>query len=317
MPLLAACVLTACSGSPGTAGTAEPARELPLEQYFDSVYGGGLGEEEREKQLAERVERSEGIVAQCMKEQGFEYTPNTTATEGGDSSEAWDLDSRKWVSQYGYGVVEQPGQAEAETGSAAEEDPNAAYVASLPESEQAAYREALAGPEPTEEEQAALESGEGEWNWEDAGCSGKAAHESMGEFPLESDEYEGLNDAITKFFEDQATWPELAELDASWSTCMAEAGHPGFTAQQDAQMSVWNEQGELQGADGPDGEPDPAALEALGKKEVELALADLDCRQRTDYKSKFEDVSFEKQQQFVDDHRTELEALKADAERGR
>ena len=102
--LPAACVPTACSGSPGGAGTAGPARELPLETYVDSVHGGGPGEEEREEQLAERVERPE-----------------------------------EWVVQYGSRVVAQPGR-EAEAGPAPEEEPHAPDVASLPGSEEADHR---------------------------------------------------------------------------------------------------------------------------------------------------------------------------------
>ncbi|GAB7191453.1 hypothetical protein NUM3379_21600 [Kineococcus sp. NUM-3379] len=315
-PLLAACVLTACSGTPDTAASAEPTRTPALETYFQAVYGGGLSEEEREKRADEQIERSNELIAQCMKEQGFEYTSDAPVGESAASEEEWDPESREFVAQYGYGAVNQPGGDGA--GAAAEDaDPNAAYVASLSESERAAYEEALAGRQPTEDEMAALESGEQTWDWTQGGCSGKAYHEITGDDPLQSDEHKGLNDAITKFFEEQSTWPELAELNSAWSTCMTEAGHPGFTTQTDAQASIYDKQSTLRESAGPDGEPDPAALDALAEEEVELALVDLDCREKTDFRSKFDDVNFEKQQQFVDDHKAELEAVKADAEQGR
>ena len=48
--------------------------------------------------------------------------------------------------------------------------------------------------------------------------------------------------------------------------------------------------------------------------EVELALADLDCREETDYTDRSTDIARDAEQQFVDDHRSELEAMKAAAE---
>ena len=314
VPLLAACALTACSDSPDTTGPA--ARTSPLTAYFEAVYGGEGSQEEREKEYAEQNKRSEELIATCMKEEGFEYTPNTSSVEFASSGVEWEPDSREFVSQYGYGAVKQPGQEDAEASAEQFEDPNGEYVASLSESEQVAYQEALSGPQPTEEEMAAMESGEYEWKWENAGCSGKAQHEVMGEDPMQSDEHKPLMDAVSKFYEEQPTWPEMAELNAAWATCMAEAGHPGLTTQSEAAQTIYDKQNKLYESAG-EAPVDQAALDALGKEEVELALADLDCREKTDYQKKSEEVVFDKEQQFVDDHEAELEAMKADAEQGR
>lgn len=162
-----------------------------------------------------------------------------------------------------------------------------------------------------------MEEGDFEWDWTKAGCQGKAQHEVMGDDPLQSDEHKPLMDAINEFYEGQATWPEMTELNAAWSECMAEAGHPGFTAQPDAAQSIYDKQNELWESTGPEGEIDEAAMDALGEEEVELALADLECREKTDYQEKSEQVTIDKEQQFVDDHKAELEAMKADAEQGR
>ena len=162
-----------------------------------------------------------------------------------------------------------------------------------------------------------LNEGEQEWDWATAGCTGKAKHEMTRDDPLQSDEHKGLLEAVNAFYEEQTTWPELAELNSAWSTCMADQGHPGFAAQTDAAQSLYDEYAELQESAGAAGEVDEAALDALGKKEVELALADFDCREKIDYQPKHEKITFEKEQQFVDDHKAELDAMKADAEQGR
>jgi hypothetical protein len=98
---------------------------------------------------------------------------------------------------------------------------------------------------------------------------------------------------------------------------MSEAGHAGFAVQYDAQNSIYDEQNKIWETMDPDtGEVDQSALDALGEKEIELALADLDCREETDYRQKVEDITFEQEQRFVDDHEGELEAMKAAAEQG-
>ncbi len=101
---------------------------------------------------------------------------------------------------------------------------------------------------------------------------------------------------------------------------MDAAGHPGFTAQFDAQNSIYEAQSALYEATPVDdegtgsGEPDQAAMDDLGEQEITLALADLDCREETDYRQRAEDIQFAVEEQFVADHRSELEALRAAAE---
>ncbi|WP_432564144.1 hypothetical protein [Kineococcus sp. SYSU DK003] len=322
LSLAAACLLGACSASPAQGEVPEEEeRTSPLTAYFEAFYGGDLSEAEQQARFEEENRKTEELVAQCMSEQGFEYTPNTSSSSVSfGSSEEWNPDDREWVSRYGYGLVNWPGREQAEEAPVEEEyvDPNSDYVASLTESEQVAYSEALSGPQPTEEELAAMEDGTWEWDWTKGGCYGQAQHEVQGEDPLQSEQFKGLQDEINAFYEDQPSWPGLAEVDAAWSDCMSQAGYPGFAVQFDAQNSLNEEQNAIyEAADPETGEVDEAAQDALAQKEVELALADLDCREQTDYRRKYEDVTFAQEQRFVDDHRAELEAVKAAAEQGR
>ncbi len=316
-----ALLLSGCSGSDGDAGgTADGAEQTsPLSEYLDAVYGGDLSPEEQERQFAEEQERTEELVAQCMQDQGFEYTPTTasgTLVSGGDAE--WEPDDRDWVAQYGYGAVNSPFSEEPMP---EEEfiDPNADYVASLSESEQTAFYEALHGPTPDEDELA--EDGSYEYDWTTAGCYGAAQHEVAGEDLLQSAEFKPLFEAIDELYADTASWPGMAELDGEWATCMDAAGHGGHATQMDAQNSVHEELNEIYESvatseDGmPTGEPDQAALDALAEREVELALADLDCREEVDYRDRSAEITREVEQQFIDDHQAELDALVAAADR--
>ncbi len=316
-----ALLLSGCSGSDGEAAGATDAAEetSPLTEYLDAVYGGELSPEEQEREFAEQQERTEELVAQCMQEQGFEYRPATAAgtVVSGEDVE-WEPDDREWVAQYGYGAVNSP---YSEDPAPEEEfvDPNADYVASLSESEQTAFYEALHGPVPDEEELA--EDGSYEYDWTQAGCYGAAQHEVAGEDPAQSEEFKPLFDAINELYSGTASWPGMSELDGEWAACMDAAGHGGHATQADAQNSVYDDLNEVYedvgtSEDGtPTGEPDQAALDALAEREVELALADLDCREEVDYRDRSTQITREVEEQFIEDHRAELDALVAAAER--
>jgi hypothetical protein len=316
-----ALLLSGCGGSEAEAGATPDAAEQtsPLSEYLDAVYGGDLSPEEQERKFAEEQEQTEELVAQCMQEQGFEYTPATASSTFMSSSDVeYEPDERDWVAQYGYGAINSPYNEEPMP---EEEyvDPNADYVASLSESEQMAFNEALHGPMPDEDEIA--EDGSYEYDWTTAGCYGAAQHEVAGEDLSQSEEFSSLFEAIDALYADTASWPGMAELDGEWATCMEAAGHGGYATQLDAQNSFYEELNEIYenvgvSEDGtPTGEPDQAALDALAEREVELALADLDCREEVDYRDRSTEINREVEQQFVDDHKAELDALVAAAER--
>ena len=60
--------------------------------------------------------------------------------------------------------------------------------------------------------------------------------------------------------------------------------------------------------------PDQAEMDALGEKEIALALVDLDCREQTDYRERQADVQRQVEEQFIADHKAELDALVAASE---
>ncbi|QHC58333.1 hypothetical protein [Rathayibacter sp. VKM Ac-2760] len=302
--------LSACSAPADDAPEKETS---PLSAYLDTLYGGDLSPEEQKQKDAEQDRAREELIATCMREQGFDYTPSVQSGSFAEVDEDdYRPDDREWVVQYGYGIADFPGRDEPVEPGEEYVDANADYVAGLSESEQAAFSEALNGPAVTEDE-----SGSAEYDWTTAGCFGAAQHELEKDEPARSEEHRPVLDAIDEFYSRVQTTPELADLDAAWSSCLADAGHPGFATEYDAQNSINDELTAVYEAAGDTTvEPTDPKLQAVGEKEIELALADLDCREKTDYKAVHKRIQDALEQQFVDDHRAELDALKADAEQG-
>ncbi|WP_156760345.1 hypothetical protein [Microbacterium karelineae] len=313
-----AATLTACSQDGGDGGLSW--EDSPLNEYMSAAWGGDMSPEEQQREMDEQTRLVEEAVAACMQEQGFEYTPNVSG--GGvvisSDDEEWNPDDREWVAQYGYGAVNWPGRdAQMEEPIDEEEyvDANADYVESLSPSEQEAYSETLNGPMPPEE---AMEDPDFDWESWDMGCYGDASDEVYGADAelYESDEFAPLMDAMEQLYTDMENDPEFAEIDAAWSSCMADAGHAGFTTRDEAQTSIYDEidafwnDFDYEGA-GEDASPeDDPAYQEIGEREIELALADLDCREESDYDETRLKVQFDLEEQFIADHEAELEAFR-------
>ncbi|MGB4138093.1 MAG: hypothetical protein WA971_16130 [Microbacterium sp.] len=315
--------LAGCSGGP--AGELDY-EDSPLSKYMSAAFGGDLSQEEQEKKFYEQQRQQEELMAECMAKEGFEYTPNDhgASISFGDDG-MWEPDKKDWVEKYGYGMVNNPYNEQQPEEQPQEEytDPNQEYVESLSEAEQQAYYETAYGKQPSEEE--LNEDGSYEWKWENAGCQGWAQHEVEGENPWQDEQFAGLMEKMQKFWEGQQDAPELRELNDAWASCMADAGEPGFSQQYEAQNSISEEQQTLDEAAWGDGaEPvdeesfvDPNTtpeMKALGEREIELALKDLTCRDKTDYRQKSLKIQFAAEEKFIAENKAELDAFKAAAE---
>ncbi|HQY99688.1 MAG TPA: hypothetical protein PKV13_05490 [Propionicimonas sp.] len=339
---IAAFLLAGCSGLPGSAPAATlKAEDSPLTKYLYKMYQGpgpDASKEEQQTFYNELQKKTEDLVAQCMKKEGFEYTPNVsqnTVVMADGAENAWKPDDREWVQQYGYGMVNYPGRddQQTETEATAPVDPNQQYLESLSEAEQQAYNEALYGTqvaeEPAEEEEATGEATETTWDWTKAGCYGAAQHESQGEQVYEKAEFKPLVDALQKFYETMRTSPEYAAMDTEWVACMDAAGKTGFKAQADASNSIselmnayWESSMPAEGEEQTEaptnqGTMDDPAFAEINKKEVELALVDLTCREKTDYSNRQLKIQFKLEEQFIADHKAELDAMVAAVEQGK
>lgn len=313
---LATVLAAGLAGCSATADTAAPKPEdSPLNKYMMAIWGGDLSTEEQQARFDEENKVREALVAECMTEQGFEYIPNVqsgaTIFSSGDE---WNPEDREWVAQYGYGMVNFPGRDAPMTDDQSYVDPNQDYISSLSESEQMAFYETLHGPQPTEEELG--EDGSYEYDWETAGCYGLAQHEAEQENPALSDEFAPLMNSLEEFWSETQDSTAFADLDAEWSSCMADAGYAGYDKQMDAQMEFSEELNKYYENQTEWIEDDPELAE-LGEEEIEVALADLDCREKTGYRAAYAKVQYEREEAFIADHKAELDALKAAAEQGR
>lgn len=308
-----AVALAACS-SPSDDGTPDPA-DSPLNKYMMAVWGGDLSEDEQQARFDKENKQREELIAECMAEEGFEYIPNVgNGSVVMSSGEEWKPDDRTWVAQYGYGMVNSPGRDEPVSDEGSYVDPNQDYVMSLSESEQQAFYETLSGP-PIPEDQL-NEDGSYEYDWEQAGCSGYAQHELDQKNPAMSDEFKPLMKDLEEFWTKMQKSDAYGDIDQAWASCMADAGHTGYKAQADAQTQFSEELNAYYEKQTEWVEDDPELAE-LGEKEIEVALADLDCRKKTDFRAAQTKLQYALEEEFIADHKAELDALKAAAEQGR
>ncbi len=328
--------LSACSsGEKGQSGadSADDYVPSPLEEYLSVLWEGP---EFNEDDWKEQEKKREELIAQCMADEGFEYTPNSSdngmVVMSSDDQEGPAWGSREFAEQYGYGTIDWPGMEDTEQEPGVDYvDPNSDYVESLSQSEQEAYWVALHGEQQfTEaegdsdldfEEDPDIEGEEYEYRWEDNGCWGWADNEVTMNSPenatadmWEDPEFEDL------FAEMESLWtateedPAYRQIAADWASCMAESGFPGMTSKYAAQESLWEDQENLYNPTGSeDGwqEPDPSALEEFKAKEKKLAIADWDCADKTNYVERQRDIQFKKEEAFVQKWRDQLDALVA------
>ncbi len=326
----------------GSENMMELLRNSPISKYLEPITSGmNLSQSE----LDEQMKQAEEIVAACMKEQGFEYTPTQYGRGGvviGDDGPYKDYGTRTFAETYGYGVTTIDPTTFGDEGNVELEDPNAAYVESLSDSERDAYYEALYGsmsdpaPIPEDEGDTTDETTSGSssgpafsYDWEKAGCRGKADHETIDKTsggdvysdPKYSKLFEEISELYTKTEEDSTY---LAAID-NWSNCMADANYPGYKNPQDPINAISEEYSQLFGGPGPStgGEtedietptapsPDPSKLAALREKEIKIAVADFDCQQTTKVQSIRAKAQYALEKEFIQNHRDELDSMLAE-----
>lgn len=294
----------------------------PLEEYFEQIWGeDSYDEEDANRQMMEVEE----VTASCMAEAGFEYTPvDQTQGMGVDLGEELDVEwgTKEFAEQYGYGQTTDPwGSLEQPVEEQEWIDPNADYVEAMSETEREAYYAALYG---NPEDQEYVEGEEPvEWDWTTAGCSGFAQHEVYGDGMMggAGDEFAALEEEMGRMWESVDSDPRMVDVTQKWAACMADAGKPGYAAIYDAEeefsLKVQAIYEEAWGdGSGMETEEDwQAAEEAvqeqlkdLQAEEIEIATIDYGCREEVGVEKTRREVDHALQQEFVDQHREELEA---------
>lgn len=309
---VAALVLAGCTGG----GSSAPSDDEtgPVTAFFEKV-GGSFEDEDFERQQREVEE----IVATCMAEQGFEYTPADPMSMGGtDGEDLPEWDSKEYAEQYGYGATtsnEMYGDGEEYV------DPNADYIASMSESEQTEFYAALYGTAMEVDPEADPEA-EVEYNWEDGGCQGKASHEVYEQGQIWDDPaLKDMFDEMNAEYENLADDPAVSESQEEWATCIAEAGYD-FATPEEAQQSIFDELNALYEAVAPADpeaevdpdasfEPDEAAMAALKEKELKLANADFACKESSGYAEAQKTANLAMEKRLWEKYGEQLEAAAA------
>jgi len=316
-------LVAGCShgAGPNESSTASPGAEAkvgPLSAYFERLSGDQTQEDWNKK-----AQKSEEVVAACMREQGFEYSPtdmtqaSTTVTEDKDAPA---YGTKEYAAKLGYGMSTQMEPATDADAQPADQwvDPNADYLAGMSDTERQAFQEALYGKAAGVDE--SNPDAVPEYDWQTAGCQGKGQHEAYddGLNAAASDpSFVALQEEMNKVWESVSTDPAMAAIDAEWSRCMADAGFD-FAKAEAAMNSISDRMNTIYNwsAEGTDAsatatappEPDPAALAELRKAEIDTAVADFACRESTHYTDRQQEVQFAAEQAFVDAHRAELDA---------
>jgi hypothetical protein len=166
---------------------------------------------------------TEQAVADCMKDEGWEYKPQDYSSMGGNT--AWEdeyaeqmADPVAYGEKYGYGIVRQNdlNNQMNEDGVNTYEDPNQDYLNSLSMEESQAYQEALYGKqsmEPMDDSEEYIPP-----PIEEQGCYGKANAEVYGAAMSDPDIQTKMND----FYENAENDPDLVAAGKVWATCMSE-----------------------------------------------------------------------------------------------
>lgn len=180
-----------------------------------------FGVQSSSEQFADQDRQAEALTAECMAEQGFEYTPRDV--DAADMPDFTDTEARVELARTdGFGVALSIANPEFSLTRDAEEDladdPNAARLEAMSESEAAAYQEALYGA--TDEAAAEVDPDTGEEFFEMGGCQGEAFEAVYGG--------DSAFTAMEPFYEEiqerADADPRYQEHMDRWRACMTDEG---------------------------------------------------------------------------------------------
>jgi len=259
---------------------------------FSSPIGELLGfdptdQDAMQQQFADMERKAEEIVGQCMRGQGFEYTPpiSQSISFGGPFGQG-DLPyySDEWVDKFGFGIstmrfpqsavganlIGYPDEQFNDAMSEMPEDPNREYLESLSESEREAYEQALrgAGPSFDDPEQ------EGEtFAFEPSGCYGEAFDEAFGDGPggIGEEFFDTFGDELDALEERTLADPRVVKYRVDVSACVSDKG---FAWSGDQEPYEYFEP-KLEGI-GPSGPMSDDPFEAAGLDPDEMSDRQLD-----------------------------------------
>ena len=320
--MLAACVPAGSAGLTTSAPALVPddAGVGPLQSYWQRInswhFQGTM--EERQAMFDAEYRAREEYIAACMASQGFVYTPDPgariTLTMVADPVTV-DRNSREFAELYGFGIgTEVRPEHFGEVWTGGRSDIAFELMAGMSEAEAAAFGAALWGTG---------RQVDGVWDWMLPGCMDAAW--ALFQPDAEFDAIRTEMDNTFAFIGSEST-PDFVTLNSEWSTCMIDAGFPDAQTPAALERSFLVDFNVVKGCT-PTGEgswecrtdyqPDPVQHQLFNEREIAAAVANYDCREEVDFDRRHRQLGFALEQEFVNQHRNELEAAARHAEQRR
>jgi len=320
--LLDACSPTASSEStgPSDAGNAANAGNSaaggqpqvgPLDAMLTTAGFGPDGEspEDRLEFAVTAFRQQEEQIAACMAELGFEYLPNIQGSPVLLLPDTPPPTGRDFAQTYGFGIsVELPisefGHLVFSGDPAA--DPNIELVAGMSDAEAAAWREALYGTNPDG-------SFLGDYDTE---TSPACLWQVFRNQSASGEEFSAIRAEIDTFFNGilNDLRPEFTPLNAEWSACMAEQGFGQFRSPRQAETDLiaeWDAIPRTLNQATSMWDINPTDQAAFTERELLVATTSYDCQVQVQFHQRHNEISFELQDEFINQHQNELEAYVA------
>lgn len=257
---------------------------------------------------------AEELIASCMHEQGFLYFPDVASSEDESKSteEPVEFGTTDFAREYGFGITVSPWADETIESASLEQNSN--YMLQLSTNELEVYRETLYGP-PVESEDGVDDAEIVEIPVEQQGCYGRAHAQAKAKRVtdfINDPDYLAMYEAIDAFYVHAEQPKEIGKLDELWRACMTERGLAAYADQgrYEVQAPFDEEHEALVMEFGVELEDltDPRLKEFMDR-EFEVAIADAECAEAIEYDGRAAQAFNALEQEFVDAHRDELEAL--------
>lgn len=301
----AALLLGAC-GSGNDVGSEEAAEyRSPIGEFLGFDTAADFNSEDEQAKYQEQEREAQQRIADCMRAEGFEYTPvdysefevfEEAAREGPE----WG--STEWVELYGFGISTQRfSQAQVGPdligydGSFSEgdgdfQDPNQDYVEGLSEEERNAYYEVLhgveTGPEIDFENMTEEEVNEAYDDYYQNEYVATGCQNTVYENIFEQDDVFGEDSPFTQFQEEFGdeleelynrveSDPRVVEARQKITTCVAEKGYPDYIDEQSVYEDIENRMSALESGNS-FGDPffglSEEEMQSLGEEDFEAMI---------------------------------------------
>jgi hypothetical protein len=308
------------AGRPGSAPASAGAPAAPPASPLDDYLGVGRPTDAGGDETAAR--KSEEAIARCMAGQGFEYVPDPrTYTVGSAAGGATvvstndpafpNLPPDQFAARYGYGISTAP----ATSSTPGPGDRNERIVHDMSVAERVAYYHALYGRDVALDARGHLT---GTITSDAGSCDGRGAAARPGaraeltrqrKIERVRASYRSLLGRVRELQDRELADPRVAAATRTWSACLASAGFPGYDDVSAPAEKVRRRALALLGPGFDTTGADPAALAALRREEVGLAVADHRCRQA--WERTLQGVRRDLEARFVRENLTELKSYRS------